>query len=380
MSRIAPRSSGLAIGIIVASLLSPFASANPPRPPHQEIWGINAHLPGGAELDAAADLGVRFIRLDFDWYQMEPSRGTFNWGPWDAAVDGAVARGMSVFATLAYTPSWANGGKDRTYPPSDVNDWRAFVRRVGQRYGDRIDHWGMWNEPNLTSFFRGTIQDYVDKILIAGAEEIASVDPVAFVCAPELAGTPGSFQWNVWMDSVLSKAGQYIDRVTLHDYKDTPAESFQKLDNNVPRMLKKYGMSDVEVWLTEIGWASDEVGEQVQSANYAELVRWVACSTYITKVFPYELKDDPTAGIPKWGLVRSDNSRKPAFFTYRDFVRNAGPPYDCSNLEYPSPCGALPPGMEEKGLPSYFGALLLPALFLFFLYYGSKARARSSSC
>ncbi len=348
--------------ILFLSLAVP---ANPPRPPHREIWGINAHVPGTTELNAAAELGVRFIRIDFDWYQMEPSKGTFNWGPWDAAVNGAWARGMSVFATLAYTPAWANGGKDIQYPPTDVNDWRDFVRSVGQRYGAIVDHWGMWNEPNLTAFFRGTIQDYIYKILIPGAEEIVSVDPVALVCAPELAGTPGTFQWNVWMDSVLSKAGSYIDRVTVHDYKDTPAESFQKLDYYVPRMLKKYDMSDVEVWLTEIGWASDRVGEQVQDENYAELVRWVACSTYITKVFPYELKDDPTPGIPKWGLVRSDNSRKPAFYTYQHFVRNAGPPYDCSDLQYPSPCGALPGGtIHGKRIAPFFALLVAPFIFL----------------
>jgi hypothetical protein len=346
--------------LTILSLLPGMSLASPPRPPHAEIWGINAHVPGTAELNAADELGVRYIRVDFNWDQMEPAQNSFNWGPWDNVVNGAVARGMGVFATLAYTPSWANGGKDHTYPPTDVNDWRDFVFRVGQRYADRVDHWGMWNEPNLDDFFSGTAQDYVNKILIPGAEEIVAADPVAIVCAPELAPTPGDFKWNQWMNTVLGQAGSYIDRVTLHEYKDTPAESFQKLDTNVPRMLAKYGMSDVEVWLTEIGWASDRLGEDTQNENYAELVRWVACSDYITKVFPYELKDDPTPSVPKWGLVRSDNSRKPGFYTYQDFVLHAGSPYDCSGLNYPPLCGALPGHRTDGDVAASLLVLLAP--------------------
>jgi hypothetical protein len=73
-------------------------------------YGINAHLPSSAQLDRVAAAGIAWIRVDFNWFMMEPARGVYDWTTADAVVSDARARGLNVYATLADAPAWATGG------------------------------------------------------------------------------------------------------------------------------------------------------------------------------------------------------------------------------------------------------------------------------
>src|SRR5689334_7501378 len=70
-------------------------------------YGVNAHIPNTADLDAAQTAGFGWLRYDFNWNQIEPAPGEYHWDVQDSVVDGAVQRGLNVFVTLAYTPKWA---------------------------------------------------------------------------------------------------------------------------------------------------------------------------------------------------------------------------------------------------------------------------------
>jgi hypothetical protein len=49
-----------------------------------------------------------------------------------------------------------------------------------------------------------------------------------------------------------------------------------------------------------------------------------------------------------------------AFYTVQDFVLHAGPPYDCSNLNYPPLCGALPGHRMGGDVEAFLLVLLAP--------------------
>ena len=96
------------------------------------------------------ELGAGFVRLDFNWYDIEPNCSGFAnascyvWGPYDGWVQAADAAGLQIFATLAYTPSWATSGsggcKDNDerpsscHAPTNIVDWYRFVYAVALRY------------------------------------------------------------------------------------------------------------------------------------------------------------------------------------------------------------------------------------------------------
>src|SRR5207249_587650 len=81
-----------------ALLRSPeFASRNP-----QELasrLALNVHIPSDPIVDdVTRGLGMRWVRLDFDWFRIEPQRGEFHWDDLDRVVSRTAAGGASMLA------------------------------------------------------------------------------------------------------------------------------------------------------------------------------------------------------------------------------------------------------------------------------------------
>ena len=89
-------------------------------------------------LDKLAELGAGVLRLPFGWDVIEPScKGCFDWTATDAWRDQARRTHRTIFASLGFTPGWANGGRGFSYPPLNDQDWYDFVYAVVARYQRR---------------------------------------------------------------------------------------------------------------------------------------------------------------------------------------------------------------------------------------------------
>jgi polysaccharide biosynthesis protein PslG len=278
-------------------------------------YGINAHLPSSALLDRVAAAGIAWIRVDFNWFMIEPERGVYDWTTTDAVVSDARARGLNVFATLAYTPAWANGGQPSHVPPTNRDDWYAFVYTTVSRYRDHVQHWGMWNEPNLEGFFSGTVEQYIDDILRVGAQAVRVAAPGSSVLGPELAILG---DWWLWFSVVLTQAAEAIDIVTLHAYADTGTQVLLEMVG--PRgLMVLTGTAAKELWLSETGWRTDEVSEDAQAAYYTQVLAGVDTLDWLDKAFFYELVDDPNFAA-RYGMLHSDLTPKQAYNTYQSYI------------------------------------------------------------
>src|SRR3954466_10193261 len=89
----------LTVGCSRTSLLGP----SPSRPLPQS-YGVVTQTWSPAHAAWTAQLGVGWIRLDFNWFEIEPQRGQYDWTTTDARVANAAAYGLRIYATLAYTP------------------------------------------------------------------------------------------------------------------------------------------------------------------------------------------------------------------------------------------------------------------------------------
>jgi Cellulase (glycosyl hydrolase family 5) len=113
-----------------------------------------------------AALGVHSMRLVLYWHDVAPqpdsrikpsfdetSPSSYDWGAYDAVVDGIKARGWSLLLTVSGpVPRWAtNGARDTVTRPSP-NEFRKFVQAVATHYGSKVDTWSIWNEPNQPQF------------------------------------------------------------------------------------------------------------------------------------------------------------------------------------------------------------------------------------
>ncbi len=287
----------------------PFDPASP--------YGINTHLPSATQLDQVAAAGIAWIRVDFNWDMIEPTRGGYDWTLTDAVVNEARARGLEVYPTLAYTPGWANGGQGRGVTATDPQDWYRFVHEAVRRYRDRVNHWGMWNEPNST--LAGTRRQYINEVLQVGARAVREADAASRVLGPELAMVA---QWYIWLYQVLDQAGDALDVVTQHAYDDSGMAVLCNL-LQVRGIMQGTGAGAKELWLTETGWRTDKVSEETQAAYYEQVLEGVDTYDWLDKVFFYELVDDPTIAA-KYGILHSDLTPKPAYHTYQRHIAAPG--------------------------------------------------------
>lgn len=327
-----------------------WSAAAPLRADEASPYGVNVHLASGAVLDQVQAAGIGWIRVDFNWVQLEPQPGQFDWTEADRIVADAEARGLAVYATLAYAPPWANGGRHHSYPALDPADWGRFVEAVVGRYRGRVRHWGMWNEPNLTEFFRGDAQDYVRDVLAVGSRAVKAADPAGQVLGPDLAHLQGG-HWDEWLRDVVRDGGQYLDVITHHIYKQ-PDSAMRALDGwvwpwegpwpsgSVKAVIERHGGRGKPVWLTETGYTSQDVGEAGQADRLLRLLDGVGRRPWIQKLFVYEVIDDPQI-TPAWGLLRADLSRKPSWETYRGWI--ATHPGRGAPVPPAPPVGTTPP-------------------------------------
>ena len=166
---------GQEAGVAVAApgaLEAPYPGTNPT--PFEYSVPMNPYELGGEAgirdvIDRAKNVGATAVFMGVFWPTVEDREGApYNLGPLDLAVDEARRRGMKVRLQVSGTPDWVHpwvaaqepdAGKRVWYPPMgdrELGLWAAFLRRVAERYGEKVFAFTIWNEPNVDSFFKGT--------------------------------------------------------------------------------------------------------------------------------------------------------------------------------------------------------------------------------
>lgn len=120
---------------------------------HQRYGVVSSYLDSG-NADDLDVLNVGWVRILIPWSDLEQSQGVWNYNGMHAQLDLARDRGVKVFATLAYPPSWrrrAASGVGSNYP-NDLNVWEDYVENCIREFAvNRTDIeiiFSIWNEPN----------------------------------------------------------------------------------------------------------------------------------------------------------------------------------------------------------------------------------------
>ncbi len=113
---------------------------------------IDAYHHLDEDLDLIAGLGVGANRFSINWTRvMGDGRGPWNdagGAYYDRLIDGCLARGLEPWVTVHH---WdlplALEGEGSWTRRGIVEDFAAFAEAVARRYGDRVRHWMVFNEP-----------------------------------------------------------------------------------------------------------------------------------------------------------------------------------------------------------------------------------------
>ena len=163
--------------------------------------GVNADLSqyDADELDRQLSLmqtaHVTWVRQFFHWDEIEATAGQYDWSATDQIVNAFAARAdLRLVAVLNTSPAWARPSSPEatnTAPPDDPAAFATFARAFAARYGETIDHYQIWDEPNLAAAWGGSPPQPADyaALLSAAYDAIHSADEEAMVIAAALAPT-----------------------------------------------------------------------------------------------------------------------------------------------------------------------------------------------
>ncbi|MDX1688863.1 MAG: hypothetical protein R3248_12850 [Candidatus Promineifilaceae bacterium] len=224
-------------------------------PEYGVVFMSSAEAPADEQQYAnALSTEASWNRWPIYWPNVEVAEDTFDWSSQDAAVNGDMQHGLQLNAILLGTPGfyWTGDGAQPAAPTgprptnrvalypqetaapqglydhiftddSDVpgpgkninpdNKWARFVYMAVNRYkpggalaqahgwpeGVGVTHWEMWNEPDLDSFWNGTVEQYA-RLLKVGYIAAKHADPDATI----LFGGLAFFEADSFYDTVLA--------------------------------------------------------------------------------------------------------------------------------------------------------------------------------
>ena len=293
-------------------------------------------------MDIMAEIRPKYIRIDhlYDYYDVlnfdDEGNAVYDFSQLDRIINAILDAGAEPLMSLSYTPPVL--AQQTVYaPPIDLTAWEALVYETVKYYnverGLNIQYWEVWNEPNLSHFWNGTIQDYLD-LYTATAKGIKRADPSAWVGGPATASIttttlpvfPRSNE-ETWFLSLIRHIQENnipLDFVSWHFYSPTPQlyiqnihiheEWLSQLDPSPPMLLTE--------WNYTAGKSSAmDTGQSV--AYLAQTLSTLSLSN-LEQAFYFEPIDGGEDWINSWGLIRADGTRKASFYAFNLFDRLDG--------------------------------------------------------
>lgn len=205
----------------------------------------------------------------------------------------------------------------------DAAAYGASVARVVAALADRVDAWGVANEPNVgDAWLPGA--DGARRLAEYWAEFEAAVearDPSALKLSPEFADRRDLGSIGSYVRAYASAGGGFGDVIGWHAYWGTHATTPSTTDD-----LLAHVPAGLPVWVTEVGGlvtnAHGAVPVVASAMAQDDKVDWLvddpgglATQPRVERLFYYHLRD---TGQPDWdsALVGADGRRRPAWYTW----------------------------------------------------------------
>jgi len=241
------------------------------------------HSRGHRVLDAAQAIGAQWIRIGFIWALANPQRDTYHFEEFDWIIGQSVARGLRILPVVMFTPTWASSHPQDLapyrYPPTSqqVGSFASplgtqgtgydylyrFAYFIASRYRDQIDHWELWNEPDMASSLKdgngnGSSADEYARMLAYFARGIHDGSPNAQVVLGGLADQPQEPNCDpTYLKRILGDpvypAGENFDVHNIHTNFRSPEDIQSQIRRNRD-ILNYNGLGGKDLWITETSY------------------------------------------------------------------------------------------------------------------------------
>lgn len=247
-------------------------------------FGVNAELTRYSQselinqFELMSKSNVVWVRQYAYWDRIEQKPGDFEWSEWDQIVE--TVRDfpeLELVVVFMNTPTWARSVPPDTdttnsSPPRLTQQFANFVGEFAERYGDTVDYYQIWDEPNLDDAW-GLLDpkpaEYM-ALLSDAYVQIHDIDSKASVMSAGLAPTTEQSGQNISDLRYLEALYDY----GLKDYSDIVAGkgygfSLSPLDRTVDESTLNFsriialreimvtnGDGNKSLWMSNWGWNS----------------------------------------------------------------------------------------------------------------------------
>lgn len=235
------------------------------------------------------------------WTCVNPAPGVYQWQAIDAHVARAQANGAEIVFNLGRTPQWASARPNEPTPygpgqaaePASDLAWQNWVTAVGQRYQGKIRYYEIWNEPNDSQFYTGSVTKLVS--LAAQAHTILkAIDPANQII------TPCPYDIAYLNEYLGAGGGAYADIVGFHFYvasEIAPEYLYESFVPNVRLVMQQHGVGSLPLWNTESGWFSGPPYPTNQEVGYLARSILLAWAGGVQRFLFYSWDEQPNAGV-----------------------------------------------------------------------------------
>jgi hypothetical protein len=306
-------------------------------------FGLNTTLRTfGEEIKYIQELGVGSIRIPLQWQFIKIRPGEYDWSTIDRLLKAAQTKQIEVLFTIRTTfrdqtqKHKPRRGIIQINPPSvDGKEWVHFVETLANRYRGQGVHYEIENEVNGEGIWRGTLEEYLD-LLKAGYDAIKKADPVAKVLPSAMAcgivrnlqlesGSEKAWRWHdSWLQPILST--KKFDVVNVHNYY-FPSEivanglTFRSYLEHIRDLMKKSGVWDRAVWITETGFVSvpTATSGRMDNGSYEKQAQWLteayqqAFESGVERIYWLLLHDRNDPYFGSMGLADAKGNPRPAW-------------------------------------------------------------------
>lgn len=329
--------------VVIAAFLvcapAALASANARMGVQDDAWLMWGPGTLNHRLSTLQSLGVRTVRFTLRWNMvatheparpLDPGDPAYQWGPFDAVLDGLHARGITPVVTLYGAPRWSNGSKPPNYLPT--HGFGDFAYAASRRY-PWIRLWTIWNEPN-TRVFSVPVSPrlYVTRLLNPAYAWLHRANRANVVAG----GVTSPRQAPSGMAPLTFMTAMRAAHARLDAYAANPYPSDPRLDTpffdpctwcrtldmarlpQIRRDVTRLFGARTPLWLTEYGYQTSPpdpilgVAPALQARYLGSAALRVWEQPGVTMLIQFLVRDEPTRGGWQSGLFTSNGSPKPA--------------------------------------------------------------------
>jgi hypothetical protein len=282
-----------------------------------QLYGMNvdpANPSGHPSPQQLRDLGVRWVRIEWK----APVGEAF----YDPVIAAYRAAGLEVLLLVDYAsvpPKPASNASDAAWLDY-LGTFSARVQELAAHYGDGVDAWQIWNEPDLlrpgTAYDPGVPARHFGAMLRDAVAAIRPSSSRPIVTGGLASGDPGYLR--AARDAV---GGLAVDAIAVHPYGQRAPDGWPRPDwgfGDMSDLFDRYLAFGRPLWVSEIGTADEPI-----QADYLENVYRLARNAYpgrVEGVFWFCWSDGM---VPPFGLFRATGEPKPA----RDRYDSLSPPW-----------------------------------------------------